>query len=431
MIAKNLDDLWVNCDPKVPLPAKDERYVDLSEARGVESLVDLIARSIRRSTQGSYHQILLTGHRGSGKSTELLRLKQKLEKNGVFTIYLDAEEQLDINDINYLDVLLCIAKEIYHQLDEKNISLNEGLLNDLILWFADRVIEDKESTDYQAAISAKAEAKVPAFFVTLFARLTGDIKAGSSRRETTRLVLEKEKSVFIQKLNDLIGDAKTSVTKAGHKDLVLIVDGLEKMPYRLLADSQSTHAHLFVHNSEQLKAPNCHIIYTVPISLIYSDNQLDHFGMTEVIPMVKLNDKGISDLKEVIAKRADISLLFQDPNAVEELIKISGGVMRDLIHLLRECSNTDEAKIRDEDINRAKKKLTFTYERLVKNNEIEALHFVDKEKRVTGEKEYARLLNQRLVLEYYNGKRWADIHPAVRRIEWVAKELNKSNVIQE
>lgn len=431
MIAQNLDDLYRNCDPDFPLPATDERYVDLSESRGTGNLVNSIARSIRRSRDDQYHQILLTGHRGSGKSTELFRLKQKLESNDVFTIYIDTEDQLDIGDINYLDVLLCIAKEVYRQLDKQAIQLNSDLLNDLVQWFADRVIEDKESIDYQGSIKAEVGAKAPIPFLKLLAKLTAEIKAGSSRRETTRLVLEKEKAVFIQKLNTLIDNAKSSVKRAGKQDLVLIIDGLEKMPYRLMPDGQSIHAHLFVHNAEQLKAPNCHIIYTVPISLIYSNNLLDHFGMTEVIPMVKLNEKGIEDLKTVIAKRANIELLFENPSDIDELIKLSGGVMRDLIHLLRECTDTDEPQISTVEVQNALKELTFTYDRLVKNNEIEALRFVAKKRRATGEEEYARLLHLRLVLEYRNGEPWADVHPAVKRIKWVKQELEKTDIIHE
>ena len=424
MIATNLDDLYRNCNPDIPLPADDPRYVELSEVRGTKVISDLIARRIGRSDTDDFHQQLLTGHRGSGKSTELFRLKKTLEDKGFVVVYIDTEEQLDISDINYLDVLLCIAKELQAQLSDKDIQLNAELLNTLTDWFADQVIEKTEEKGVSTDIKTEAGMKAPVPFFTLLAKLTAEIKAGSSRKDQTRLKLEKEKAVFIQRLNILIGDARNKVKANGKQDLVLIIDGLEKMPYRLLDDKQSTHTHLFIHNAEQLKAPQCHIIYTVPISLAYNANLGSDFSNTEVIPMVKTNNAGLVKLREVINKRADTKKLFDHPDSIDELIKLSGGVMRDLMHLLRACADTDNQTISQKEVDYAQKELVLAYDRLVRNDELENLQFVIAEKRVTGDESYSRLLNLRLVLEYQNGERWAGIHPAVLRIGWVKEKLN-------
>lgn len=225
-------------------------------------------------------------------------------------------------------------------------------------------------------------------------------------------------------MNTLIGDARNKIKSSGKQDLVLIIDGLEKMPYRLLDDKQSTHTHLFVHNAEQLKAPQCHIIYTVPISLTYTANLGSDFSNNEVIPMVKTNDMGLEKLREVINKRVDVESLFDQPDRIDELIKLSGGVMRDLMHLLRACADTDNPTISQDEIDYAQKELILAYDRLVRNDELANLQFVIDEKRVTGDESYSRLLNLRLVLEYYNGKRWAGVHPAVQRIAWVKEKLS-------
>jgi len=424
MIANNLDDLYRNCNPDIPLPADDPRYVELSEVRGTRVISDLIARRIDRNDDDNFHQQLLTGHRGSGKSTELFRLKKALEDKGFIVVYIDTEEQLDISDINYLDVLLCIAKELQAQLSDNEIQLNSDLLAALTAWFSEQVIEETEQKDFLASIKTEAGVKASIPFFTLLAKLTSEIKAGSSRKQQTRSKLEKEKAVFISRLNTLIGDARSKVKASGKQDLVLIVDGLEKMPYRLLDDKQSTHTHLFIHNAEQLKAPQCHIIYTVPISLAYNANLGSDFSNTEVIPMVKTDAAGLTKLREVINKRADVEKLFEQPESVDELIKLSGGVMRDLMHLLRACADTDNKTISKNEIDYAQKELVLAYDRLVRNDELENLQFVIDEKRVTGDESYSRLLNLRLVLEYQNGERWAGIHPAVLRIGWVKEKLS-------
>ncbi len=101
--AKIIDEVYRVCNPDKPLPPDDERYVDLTENRGVKQIAKTVTRRIRRSEAGARIKLLFTGHRGSGKTTELLRLQQELEDNQFFIIYMDVEELLDLGSLNYLD----------------------------------------------------------------------------------------------------------------------------------------------------------------------------------------------------------------------------------------------------------------------------------------------------------------------------------------
>lgn len=423
-LATNLDEVYRACDPDKPLAATDERYVDLSEARGTKVIAKTIARSISRCDAAQFHQQLLTGHRGSGKSTELLRLKAELETQNFFVVYIDVEELLDLVDLDYLDVLLSIAKETENVLRNNDIMLNEALLGDISDWFSDRVVEKNESHELAGAVKTQAEAGVVIpFFARLLTSLTAEIKTASSRRTTTRQNLERELAVFIEKLNVLIDDARNKVRKRGHKDLVLIVDGLEKMHYRLLEDKKSTHEHLFVLHAEQLKAPKCHIVYTMPISLVYNANLGNDFNSILVIPMVKTTADGMDCLRLVIAKRVDIAKVFEQAELVDRLTQLSGGVMRDLMRLIRLATDTDEAKISAAEVEYAETTLIREYDRLLRDDEFAQIKWVKENRRVPGEEVYARMLNLRLILEYQNGERWADLHPAITRIPWVQKRL--------
>lgn len=423
-LATNLDEVYRACDPDKPLGALDERYVDLAEVRGTQVIATTIARRIARCNDGQFYQQLFTGHRGSGKSTELLRLKQELQNRHFFAIYIDVEELLDLADIDYLDVLLSIAKRTEEELRKSDIALNDDLLANLSNWFAEKIIEDGQSNELSAGLKTQveAEAKIP-FFAKLMASLTAEIKTASSRRITTRQKLEREQAIFIDRLNLLLLDARSKVQKRGHKDIVLIVDGLEKMHYRILDDKQSSHTHLFVVHAEQLKAPRCHIVYTMPISLAFNANLGNDFDDVQLLPMVKMNDKGIACLGEVVARRIDVAATFEQTNVIDELVQLSGGVMRDLMRLLRLATDTDEAKIGASEIDYAKKALIREYDRLLRDDEFQKLAWVRANRRVTGDESYARLLNLRLILEYQNGERWADVHPAVMQIPWVEKRL--------
>ena len=87
--AKNIDDAYKACDPEEALLAEDRRYVDLSDVRDDDNhLTRMIARRIKRHSAPNFHKKLVTGHCGCGKSTELHRLRAKLEDQNYFVIYL-------------------------------------------------------------------------------------------------------------------------------------------------------------------------------------------------------------------------------------------------------------------------------------------------------------------------------------------------------
>mgnify|MGYP000724551841 CR=1 FL=1 len=84
-------------NPARPLEANDRFYVDCSEVRGDESIFRELGKKIIFSEESTCQ--LYTGHRGVGKSTELLRLKDYLEKKGCFVVYFQADqEDIDSED---------------------------------------------------------------------------------------------------------------------------------------------------------------------------------------------------------------------------------------------------------------------------------------------------------------------------------------------
>jgi len=427
-IAVNIDETYRVCDPDLPLKADDERYVDLTESRGMKHLAKTITRNINRSAEHSQVKMLFTGHRGSGKTTELFRLKKELEDNQYFTIYMDVEELLDLGSLNYLDVLVAIAKQVQMTLHKHSMPISEELLNNIANWFAETIIEDDTQTSHEATIKTGAEAgiEIP-FFTKIFANITANIKAASSRRETVRTNLKREISIFINFLNTLISEARQTVQNNNFKDIVLIVDGIEKMHYEINKDGHSSHSQLFVLHAEQLRAPDCHIIYTVPVSLAYSQNLGADFDSTTVLPMVKTDEKGMAQLIEVIKQRVDINKVFEDTQLLEQLSQVSGGVVRDLMRLIRISTDTDNEKISQDEIDYAVNTLKKEYDRLIRNDDIKSFQHIVETQRVQADETIARLLNLRLVLEYQNGERWADLHPIIYRIAWIKDALNNED----
>jgi hypothetical protein len=412
-----IGEAYIACNPDEALEKmNDTRYVDLSEVRG-KNFARIIARQIER-TSPAFHQQLVTGHRGCGKSTELYRLAAQLKKDKFFTIYLDVEKMLDLGEVNYLDILVAMARAIEQQVRENNFAINPQLLEEIYHWFADKVLTQERKHEMELTVKGEAEvgSKIP-FLGKLLASFTSEIHSGSSQRKEIRLTLEKELSVFIKRLNQLIDAARQQVIQqGGYKDLVIIVDGLEKMHYRELPDGQSTHAALFVHHAEQLKALTCSVIYTVPISLISNANLMDAFPAPPFIfPMVNYKtEQGHAKLIEVIAKRVNIEKVFCSPDLVKRLVEISGGVMRDLMHAVRMACDGEDDCITTADIDNATATLVREFDRKIREDDVNLLRQVSQKRYVPADEKYARLLHLRLILEYQNHERWADLHPAVQ-----------------
>lgn len=74
---------------------------------------------------------LFTGHIGCGKSTELLRLKDGLERRDFHVVYFESSQDLDMADIDITDILLAIARQVSGSLEEINVRLRPGYFTNL------------------------------------------------------------------------------------------------------------------------------------------------------------------------------------------------------------------------------------------------------------------------------------------------------------
>ena len=229
-----------------------------------------MANAIRRSDD--FLHLLFTGHRGGGKSTELLRLQDKLAHppNGdkpLFVVYFEAdEEDLDVNDVDFPDLLLAVIREVAKSLRvREKVELRPTWLNrfmdDLRQLLGSEVVFEKLDLD----------AKI--------AKFTAAIKSSPNARNDIRKALEPNVSNLIQATNDLLQEAVIHLKGLGYRDLVRIVDNLDRIVLRDIPDSQfNTHEQLFINRGTQLTQIGCHVVYTLPISMLFSpgDGAGDH-----------------------------------------------------------------------------------------------------------------------------------------------------------
>ena len=429
--ATNVIEAYKQCNPDYALPADDNRYIDLSEVRGENiKIISTIRRSIERSDDNAC-TYLISGHRGSGKTTELFRLKQRLEQDEYFCIYCDVGDALDLADISYIDIFLAMVDETSKALQKSNINLDNDTVTDIHNWVTQEIYTEanvEKQVDGKASAGLEANIGIPSI-LKLFGSLTGDIKHSQSQRNTIREKIEKRASDFINKINQFLITVRNGVQKKSYKDIVVIVDGLEKMHYRtfaLINNQSDSHTQLFVQHAEQLLSLHTHVVYTTPISLFFISNLQNDYENVYILPMVRLSDAGKSTLKKLVQKRVDIETVFSDSTLIDILIESSGGVVRDLMRLIRLSCDTDENQVSAKEVKYAVSRLTREYDRLLKPSDIPILERVYRTELVNPDDERTnQLLLNRVILEYENGKRSAKLHPACLEIGWVMDEINK------
>jgi len=117
----SLTALYQQFDPLQPLPASDNTlYIDWQhELMPYDDVKLRLVNAVARSG-GAPVARLLTGHRGTGKTTEIYRVQQMLmegkKSHKVFVSFLEREEWLDLNDVSPQDLVLQMVRQLVNDL---------------------------------------------------------------------------------------------------------------------------------------------------------------------------------------------------------------------------------------------------------------------------------------------------------------------------
>jgi len=425
--------LYQACEPLESLQPTDPRWVDFDEVRGDENVVTLYARSLRRAKPDSSDFKLFTGHRGVGKTSELFRLKAMLEekspdgKRGFLVVFGDVSDQLDVNDLDFPDLLVFVAAQLQQQLGKVGL---QGF--DPVTTYLKRVWDD-----IRGMLASQVELK-KVEVDTGFGKLTTELRNRPNSRSLLREAVEKHSTSLLDAVNDLLTSAQAAARTVGHSGLVLIIDGLDKLVRRDLGNGNNTHDRLFIDRSEQLASLKAHTIYTVPISLIYSPR----FGQLEQcigehhapVSMIRLRPKrdqpvtpashGMAKMREMVEKRCrfaetSIAEAFDSEETLNHLCEMSGGHPRHLMMFLQSaCNELDALPITRAAAEKAIRKYSNALLREVPDAAWEALRKFDHPQRdIPKDDLHQQMLFLLFVFEYMNGEMWYEVNPVLRTVE--------------
>jgi energy-coupling factor transporter ATP-binding protein EcfA2 len=437
-LATTLKAAYRACDLS-PLRGKEmERYyVDLSTVRNTKAVaqVDTI---LEFQEPEEFTTILFTGHRGCGKSTELRRLEEKW-KEEYFIIYLEADREIDIQDARYTDLYLVLFKQIEYELRKLSIQFDLALINNFEDWFKEITKENEQTVESSVSMSGTLEVSsspVPIPFIAkLLVKLLAQIKGSDKSKKTIRQVLEQDISRLQADLNFLLQDGLKKLRQKfpQYKGFLVVFDNLDRVP-------PNVGDHLFFDYAPQLQTLNCNIIYTVPISVLYSEKKVTNFfDNANIVPMVNIydlkrdipalahRDDVLKTVASLIEHRVKVDDIFESDDRLLDLIKASGGHVRQLMQMMRtaiiSASSAGRTKIEAEDVTAATKQVQFDFERIIPDEHYPILVKVYLSKEISKNEMGQMVMFNTSALEYNGNERWNYINPVVKEIEGFQKAL--------
>ncbi|WP_138503900.1 AAA family ATPase [Nostoc sp. PA-18-2419] len=417
-------------------PSDVKYYIDFSSVRGGD-IIGKLKQKITFFKPNEATCTLFTGHIGCGKSTELLRLQAELEKLGFHVVYFESSEDLEMTDVDIADVLLAIARRVSQSLDK--ITLAEPTRFNDLLEGAWKVLNSEVTGakvklgGVDVGVTSDKDKLSLAFGI---GEITTKMKSDPTLRAKLNQYLAPQKTNLLEAINrELLEPAIAKLKQQGKQGLVVIVDNLDRIDNRVKAWGRPQQEYLFVDQGEFLTKLNCHLIYTMPLSLKFSND----YGMLtqrfpedpKVLPMVpvqwpdgSVHEQGMALIKQMVLARAfpdlqpderlnKITEIFDNIATLDCLCRLSGGHVRDLLRLLNTWIMDEMALplTRDtlDQVVRARRNEMMMP---ISDDEWQLLRHVKQNKKVSDDQGYQKLIRSRFVFEYRDsGESWFDVNP--------------------
>ncbi|MBD2771104.1 P-loop NTPase fold protein [Iningainema tapete] len=436
----NLERFYQACNPSKPLTIGDaadrQYYIDFAAVRGGK-IIEALQRTISRISPDTPTCQLFTGHIGCGKSTELLRLKAELEQEQFHVVYFESTYMLEMVDLDVTDILLAIAGQVSESLEKMRIRLKPKYFAQLF----------KELVDFlQTPIDLEVEGELSLGI----AKITAKTKESPAVRRRLRDYLEPRTENILQSINvELLQRAHQELKSRGKRGLVVIVDNLDRVAIRPLPSGRSLPEYLFIDRGEQLRKLHCHLVYTSPLALTFSNDnaELQHRlggGVApKVLPMIpvrlrsgEISPQGLSLMRQMVLARAFpdihpddrlnlITEVFDSSETLDRLCLISGGHVRDLLGLLFDC-----LREQDPPFERSCLELVIQRQKDYRVNAIDPEEWdlifqVVQQQRIRGDIEYHALLRSLFVFEYRDHQgAWFAVNPVLAETQKFQLWLN-------
>jgi hypothetical protein len=449
--ATTLEDAQQTLSPG-PLVKPDEfvaYYRDALKPLRGQDLVGKLTRRLGRSHGSVPFKALIMGHAGVGKSTELTRLTRDPAVQEKFRIIrFNIADTLDPISFQPFDVLLVMLLELVQQ---TSLPISQGgagqfprasMMRELESWFAETNLISRTEVTGEAGVQVGAgtdNASLWNLFLPVMAKVNGEAKYAQSRSSESVRTCLRRLDGLTRAANNLMVECNRLLREATEpqpREWLFLGEDFEKAGVA----PQPTED-FFITYANVLRNLQTHFIFTLPISLGYSD-KADHLPISGdlilSLPDIMVFDQqhrphvaGRAALRELLEARM-VSALFE-PECQERLLVASGGNLRDLFRMVSSAADSAVGDRRDRinhnDATQAIRDLRTHYERKLGESPFELeskvsqpsyekkvacllkIYEGNREVRVPTPELYS-LLRARAVQEF-NGDRWFGVHPLV------------------
>ncbi len=383
-----------------------------------DALGRLRAEITHREGDGVY---LFTGQIGSGKSTELLRLKASLQSPTCKVFYCDLEDWLNLNaPIDLASMLLALVAS---WVEVAGTGAGQRTPVERLVDFLTRTKVLLTGIDLSADMAAvKAQLKL-------------SLKTDEGFRAQIENTLKANVGGFVQEAHRFVAALVAELCPQGEK-CVLIADSLEKI--RGYGDESDkvyqTVQRLFLSEGYALRLPAVHVVYSVSPFLLAQNPQLPGIlgqGVVVNMPSVhvfhkktqSLDSAGVIQMTELVNLRYANWQAFIPSDLLADLIRDCGGDLRDYLRAIKVVLLELEA---EPSIDRASLldvvRSQISPPRLIESSHIGWLAELERShEAVPNDKvdaiAFQRYLATKHVLAYLNGDEWYAVHPLLRK--WV------------
>jgi len=333
-----------------PLPPDSPFYEPVYERLGLDDPVQQIGTLIDFSGVESIR--LFSGFRGSGKTTELLRLQRALEAQGYFVLYADALEYVNAAEpIEITDLLMVMAGAFSDALEHRlGADVARETFWDRLWGFLNTQVSLKEAT-------AKLEVQTPAKEV-LGGLKTGldlkfELKSATGFRRSLHAVLANKLKELKNNVDRFFEDG-IKLIRGQHGDetqVVFIFDQLEQLRGTLQTEQDVIRSveRIFATHVDLLRIPYVHAVFTVPPWLKFVLPGTVQITLLSTVHLWNNDaersrcEPAWSVFRSLVTRRfgeEGLQQLFGPPpgrqTLVDQMIAVCGGHFRDLLRLLRD-----------------------------------------------------------------------------------------------
>lgn len=424
----------------VPINATHEFYTDFTDVRGdfedrmVYKNLNVNPRTFTfdaKANPFNKQALFLAGMRGSGKTSEIAKYVNKLHNPNCFFCVVcnldDQEKGLDLNNMEYMDILIFQTEMLLEKLQTVGVYLDNAVIAKLQEWFKERVTEVNKVIKREGGFEIEIKAETPSLFsfLGIAAKIKANLMGSKENADKIRSVFRNNFTEFAKEFNDFLEYVNTILRKDNHaQELLFIIDGLEKTA------TSDIRKKIIIDENNRFRQIKAYTIFTLPIELMSNTQKLYATGNQVVsFPFVKLQErngeyieKAIARFTEFVYKRID-EKLFDSKETVKKAILLSGGSPRELLRILEFAAmfaDDDLGFIDSKSMDKAIKKLAAQTSQYLHETDFETL----KKLKINNEKglqtsfneSFQDLMEKIIVMEYNDGT-YKRVNPIVAESE--------------